>query len=62
LTEAEGTGKWFVVNESNDEVHGTRGESKDEATTQLCVQLGMLHGSNFDWSYWSKRGYKVRRD
>lgn len=55
-------GKWFVVNDRNDEVHGTRGASKDEATDALCVQLNMLHGSNYDWSYWKKHGYKVRKD
>lgn len=60
--EAQSEGKWFVVNDRNDEVHSTRGASKDEATDALCVQLNMLHGSNCDWSYWSKHGYKVRKD
>ena len=55
-------GKWFVVNDRNDEVNSTRGASKDETTDALCVQLNMLHGVNCDWSYWSKHGYKVRKD
>ena len=60
--EAERTGKWYVVNSENNEVYGTRGESKQESTDALCTQLNMLHGSNFDWTYWSKHGYKIRKD
>lgn len=55
-------GKWYVVNSQNDEVQGTRGQSKDEATDALSIQLNMLNGVNNDWSYWQKRGYKVRKD
>lgn len=55
-------GKWHVVNSTGDEVHGTRGESKAEAQESLCIQLNMIHGLNCDWSYWKKRGYKVRKD
>lgn len=55
-------GKWYVVNSENSEIQGTRGESKQEATDNICVQLNMLHGLNCDWSYWQKRGYKVRKD
>ncbi len=58
----ETTGKWFVVNSQNDEVQGTRGDSKEGAKEALCVQLNMLHGFNNDWSFWKKRGYKVRKD
>ena len=56
------SGKWFVVNSENNEVTGTRGNSKDEATGALSLQLNMLNGVNNDWSYWSKRGYKVRKE
>lgn len=59
--EDKNDGKWFVVNAQNDEVQGTRGSSKQEATDALSLQLNMLNGSNNDWSYWKKRGYKVRR-
>lgn len=62
MEEAQSTGKWFIANDRGDEVAGTRGDSKDEATEALCIQLNMLHGSNFDWSYWCKRGYKIRKD
>ena len=54
-------GKWFVVNSQNDEVQGTRGISKKEATDALSLQMNMLKGLNNDWSYWQKRGYKVRK-
>lgn len=53
--------RWFVVNAENNEVQGTRGNSKGEATSALSIQLNMLKGVNNDWSYWSKRGYKVRK-
>ena len=63
MSETQGTqGKWYVVNPENNEVYGTRGKSKEEATNNLCVQLAMLHGFNYDWSYWEKHGFKVRRD
>jgi hypothetical protein len=59
--EDKSSGKWFVVSGENDEIQGTRGASKEEATSALSLQLNMLHGVNNDWSYWKKRGYKVRR-
>lgn len=58
----KGEGKWYVINDRGDEVVGTRGASKDEATEGLCVQMNMLDGTNFDWSYWKKRGFKLRKD
>lgn len=54
--------KWYVVNEKNKEVRGTRATSKDEATRLLAINLNMLHGGNRPWDYWHKQGYKVRRD
>lgn len=55
-------GKWFVVNSEGLEIVGTRGASKEEATEALCVQMNMLKGTNNDWSYWQKHGFKVRKD
>jgi hypothetical protein len=60
--ETERTGKWYVVSSENNEVMSTRGKSKDEATGALCEQLNMLKGTNNDWSFWHKRGYKVRKE
>ncbi len=54
--------KWYVVNEKNKEVRGTRGHSKEEATELLAVNMNMLHGGNRPWDYWHKQGFKVRRD
>lgn len=58
----ESTGRWFVVGSDNNEILGTRGISKEEATDALCIQVNMLKGSNNDWSFWQKRGYKVRKE
>ena len=58
----EPTGKWYVVNSERNEVAGTRGNSKEEATTQLCEQMNLLDNTNNDWSYWCKRGFKVRKE
>lgn len=55
-------GKWYVANDRGDEIYGTRGNSKEEATGFLCEQLNMLDGTNYDWSYWKKRGYRLRKD
>ena len=58
----EPTGKWYVVNSERNEVTGTRGDSKEDATVRLCEQMNMLNGANNDWSYWKKRGFKVRKE
>jgi hypothetical protein len=62
LTQENGKCKWFVVNSERNEVQGTRGNSKEESTDALSIQMNMLHGTNNDWSYWQKRGYKVRKE
>ena len=56
------TGKWYVVNYERNEVACTRGDSKEEATDLLCVQMNLLNETNNDWSYWSKRGFRVRKE
>jgi len=56
------TGKWHVVNAERNEVQGTRGASKQEATELLCEQMNLLNSVNNDWSYWSKRGFRVRKE
>ena len=62
MTKENGKCKWFIVNSEKNEVSGTRGHSKEEATDFLCEQLNMLDGTNYDWSYWQKRGYKIRKE
>lgn len=59
---SEKDGKWFIVNSEGLEILSTRGNSKEESQNALCEQMNMLNGSNNDWSYWSKQGFKVRKD
>ena len=55
-------GKWYIMGREGVEVSGTRGKSKDETTNKLCEQMDMLDGIHHDWIFWSKRGYKLRKD
>ena len=56
-------GKWYVTEpNSQDEVYGSRGQSKEKAQfafTQLMVENT---GEDKPWVWWEKRGYRVRRD
>ena len=55
-------GKWYVIGNEGIEVTSTRGKSKDESTDKFCEQMDMLDGIHHDWIFWSKRGYKLRKD
>ncbi len=55
--------KWYVTEANSQiEICGTRGDSKEKAQTEFMEMQIMATGQDKPWVWWEKRGYKVRRD